>query len=168
MVPLYRSNFHHNIESLSQISLAEPLMLFAKIPHRNKGQTVVEVALIFPLLVLLVGAAIDWGLLLFVSHIVQNAVQEGARWAVTRADIKQSEIMTQVNDKIPETPLFEEFRNSVSVSCAVSGGKPFIIVQANGTFRYNFMSLIGFNATTITRRARMQYERSAAICPTIA
>jgi hypothetical protein len=158
-------------KSQSLNSFGTDLMLFTswtKIPRRNKGQTVVEVALIFPLLVLLVGVAIDGGLLLFVSHIVQNAVQEGARWAVTRADIKQSAVITEVNNRIPETPLFEDFRRSVSVSCAVSGGKPFITVQANGTFRYSFMSLIGFRATPITRSARMQYERSAAICPTIA
>jgi Flp pilus assembly protein TadG len=124
------------------------------------------VALILPLLVLLVGAAIDGGLLLFVSHIVQNAVQEGARWAVTRADIKQADVVTQVNERIPETPLFEDFRSRITASCTVSSGKPFITVQTNGTFRYNFMSLIGFNSTEITRSAGMQYERSAATCPT--
>lgn len=138
-----------------------------QIPHRNRGQTIVEVALIFPLLVLLVGAAIDGGLFLFVSHIVQNAVQEGARWAVTRGEIRESDLKAEVNNRIPDTALFEGFRSSVTISCDPSSGRPFITVQANGTFRYFFMSFIGFNPATITRSARMQYERGTAICPTI-
>ncbi|TMA10347.1 MAG: pilus assembly protein, partial [Deltaproteobacteria bacterium] len=55
-----------------------------KILLKNKGQTIVEVALILPLLVILVGAAVDWGLTFFVSHVAQNAAREAVRAAVTQ------------------------------------------------------------------------------------
>ena len=47
----------------------------------QKGQALVEFTLIFPLLVILAGAAVDWGVLFFASHLVQNWSREGARAA---------------------------------------------------------------------------------------
>jgi hypothetical protein len=135
-------------------------------PRKKKGQTLVEVTLILPLLVLLVGAAVDWGLLLFVSHVAQNAVREGARVAVTRTSMTEASIATEVSNRIPDTPLFADFRNNVDVSCE-TGTPPFIKVVTNGNFNFMFMRLIGFTNTPITRTATMRYERIDNACPSI-
>ncbi|MGI0013756.1 MAG: TadE/TadG family type IV pilus assembly protein [Nitrososphaera sp.] len=56
----------------------------------SKGQHTVEFTLILPFLIAFVGASTDWGLGLFVSHVAQNAVREGARTAVTRLAVNSA------------------------------------------------------------------------------
>ena len=139
----------------------------------------VEVTLILPLLLVLVGAAVDWGLLFFVSHVVQNAVREGARAAVAQCSgspcsVGSSNILNTVNSVIPDTPLFSSFRGSshILVTCDASG--PFIKVQSgvdgsgnpNGVYNFIFLRLLGFTSVSMARTESMRYERSDS-CPTI-
>ena len=129
---------------------------------KSKGQALVEVTLIFPLLVILVGAAVDWGLGLFVSHVVQNGVREGARVAVTQyPTVNSANVKSLVNSVIPDTPLFSGFRSVTSVTCTTSGGLPSVTVQTNGTFNFIFLRLLGFTAMPISRSATMYYERES-------
>lgn len=134
----------------------------------NKGQMLVEVTLIIPLLILLVGAALDWGLFFLVSHVVQNAVREGARAAVTKTSMTEASIESVVQDKIPDALLFASYRSAanIGVSCAVSGGTPVITVSTTGNFSYIFMRLVGLTSVPITRRAEMYAERDGS-CPAI-
>src|SRR5713226_34866 len=86
--------------------------------NNSKGQAVVEVSLIVVLLIALVGAAVDWGLGLFVSHVVQNGVREGARKGVTlTTPVASSTVTNQVKLVIPDAPLFSSFRNNIRVTC---------------------------------------------------
>src|SRR3989442_13814717 len=48
-----------------------------------KGQSFVELTLLLPFLLALVGGASDLGLAFFADHIAQNAAREGARRAAT-------------------------------------------------------------------------------------
>lgn len=50
--------------------------------RNGKGVTIVEFALVFPLLVLLVFAVLDFGLYFFIQHSVQFATREGVRLAL--------------------------------------------------------------------------------------
>jgi Flp pilus assembly protein TadG len=47
--------------------------------RRQRGAAAVEFALVFPLLLMLVLAAIDWGWYFFIDQLVTNAAREGAR-----------------------------------------------------------------------------------------
>ena len=134
----------------------------------SRGQHTVEFTLILPLLIAFVGAATDWGLPLFVSHVAQNAVREGARTAVTRLAVNLAAIKAEVNSKIPDTSLFSDFRNNnnIGVSCAMVGGTPYITVQTSGTFNFFFLRVIGFTNIPIARISTMRYERGLA-CPVI-
>jgi hypothetical protein len=120
-------------------------------------------------LITLVGAAVDWGLAFLVSHVAQNAVRDGARVAVTQISVSSAAIKTEVNSRIPDTPLFTDFRNTsnILVFCAMSGSTPFITVQTSGNFNFFFLRMVGFSAPiTISRAATMRYERGL-ICPVI-
>lgn len=129
---------------------------------KSKGQTLVEVSLILPLLVILVGAAVDWGLGLFVSHVVQNGVREGVRIAVTQyPTVDSTSVGSVVNSVIPDTPLFSGFRDVTNVSCSTSGGLPSVTVQTRGTFNFIFLRLLGFTNMSISRSATMYYERES-------
>src|SRR5262245_43004854 len=144
--------------------------------RKTRGQTIVEVTLILPLLLVLVGAALDWGLVFFVSHVVQNAVRSGARLAVTEGPtVSRATVRTEVRRLLPDTPLFAQFRNNatIQISCIPPVGPPsnptsppFLQVQTTGTFSFYFMRLMGLTTTTLTRDSTMKYER-AITCPTI-
>ncbi len=143
---------------------------------KNKGQTLVEVTLIIPLLIVLVGAAVDWGLVFFASHVVQDAVREGARLAVTQnTPVSSATVRTEVKRIMPDTPLFAAFRTNanIQVTCIAPVGTapPFLRVRisnnGNGIpVRFYFMRIIGLTSASILRETTMKYER-ALTCPTI-
>lgn len=58
-------------------------LFFRKNPPLNKGATVVEFALIIPLLLILLMAIIELGALFWVNMTMQHAVREGTRYAIT-------------------------------------------------------------------------------------
>ena len=62
-----------NVERIPVSSVApKPLI-------SQKGQSIVEITLITPLLLAALYVAFDFGIALFISHLTQNAVREGAR-----------------------------------------------------------------------------------------
>jgi len=146
-------------------------LIRARRRRRAKGQTLVEVTLILPLLLVLVGAALDWGLVFFVSHVVQNAVRSGARFAVTEGPtVSRAAVRNEVRRLLPDTPLFSAFRNNATISVTTSTpacSPPFVTVSTTGTFSFYFMRLIGLSSVTLTRDTTMKYERSDTVCPTI-
>jgi Flp pilus assembly protein TadG len=50
--------------------------------HGNKGVTIIEFAIVLPLLVLLICAIVDFGIYFFKVHTVQFATREGVRLAL--------------------------------------------------------------------------------------
>ena len=55
----------------------------ARITHSNRGSTMVEFALVLPMVVLLLFAVADFARLFFVEMTLQNAVREAGRYAIT-------------------------------------------------------------------------------------
>jgi Flp pilus assembly protein TadG len=142
--------------------------------HKTRGQTLVEVTLIIPLLIVLVGAALDWGLVFFVSHVVQNAVRSGARVAVTQnSPVSEAAVEAEVQRVIPNTALFSAFRSSanIQVTC-IAGSPPFLRVRVsnNGNpiaVSFYFMRILGLTNASILRETAMKYERDLVNCPAI-
>jgi hypothetical protein len=54
--------------------------------RRPKGQDLVEFALTFPLLILMVYVIFDLGRVVYYYSALQNAVREGARWGIVHPD----------------------------------------------------------------------------------
>ena len=57
--------------------------MFKRQLGNHRGVSIVEFALVLPLLLAFLGFTVDFGLAFFVSHMAQNAAREGARLAVT-------------------------------------------------------------------------------------
>lgn len=140
--------------------------------RKPKGQQLIEVTLIIAPLIFLVGAAVDWGIGLFVSHVAQNAAREGARAAVTQTTYANAETKAKdtVSQVIPDAALFSAFRNSANVEfqCINDNGSdpppPIMRVRVWGNHDFLFLRLLGFTTMPISRQARMYYERFSA-CP---
>jgi len=65
----------------------------------EKGQTLVEFALVLPILVLLVIGMLEFGRVLNVWLIVNNAAREGARYATV--GVSEAEVIARVKEACP-------------------------------------------------------------------
>lgn len=71
---------------------------------REEGQSLVEFAILLPLLLLIVCGIMDFGWLFYNQLSVQNCCREGARLAcVSSADIETGEIEEKVTNRVMES-----------------------------------------------------------------
>lgn len=138
-------------------------------PFRNKkGQSLVEIALITPLLLAALYVPFDFGMAIYAGFLTQNAVRDGARIASnTRSldDTAAQGVADQVWARLPN--LLNEPSKQVTVN--YYAGTPadcseFVEVIAGGTYNfslYKVIRLFGLNAPNtmaITRTTRVRYE----------
>lgn len=129
----------------------------------RKGVAMIEFALILPLLLAFVGGTIDFGIAFFVSHTVQNAAREGARWGALQE--KQSDVVPSARQRadaiLSQSNLFTNFRGTISPELNISNCE--VSVTIEGTSPYYFLRILrvlGDNVV-IKRRVAMHYERCA-------
>lgn len=146
--------------------------------ERQKGQALVEFALILPLLVFLVGAAVDWGVVLLASHLVQNWSREGARAASVLADIDVADpdavaCSTSSTDpaceavfaRMPDVALMQDF--TVTYTPPATGDCPNaeVSVTISGNRNFSFLRLANFfvedfpSSIQIARNSTTRWER---------
>jgi Flp pilus assembly protein TadG len=136
-----------------------------------KGQSIVEIALMTPLILVALYVPVDFGISIFTGHITQNAVRDGARIAATTdsmTNAKATNLATQVYNNLPErlvtgSPATKQvtvnYYGPGAANCA-----RFVEVQAQGTYDFFFYRLIGLIGFTppdpiaIRRTTRMAYE----------
>ncbi len=73
--------------------------------QRRRAATVVEFAMVAPLVLFLIFGCLEWCLYMFTVNQMQNAAREGARYAVVRTDVYQSfpGADTYLNQNPPDT-----------------------------------------------------------------
>ena len=131
--------------------------------RKSTGQSFVELTLLLPFLLVLVGGASDMGLALFADHIAQNAAREGARRAATLQTNPCTGTpngKTTAEAKVRITPLFNSFTATCSgPTVNPNTGQKEVTVSISGPYSFSFLRLIGFRTPlTITRSATMRYE----------
>ena len=132
----------------------------------SKGQTLVEMTLLLPLILLFVGGLTDVGLAFFVGTSMENAVREGARLAAT--GMSATNVTTQVRNRIAAPGMFTGGSGGITVNtsapAAITGtacvGQTSVTVDANGNYNYMFLRLIGIDSTTMQRSETMRIESS--------
>jgi len=138
-----------------------------KRPWGSRGQSLVEIALITPLVLVALYIPADFGIAMFTGHLTQNAVREAARIGVSTKDPFDSAASTAIkNEAINRLPA-----RLVSPTVTVkyfAGGSPnclqFVEVDAQGDYQYFLYQLIRlFGGTTsnthqIRRATQMRYE----------
>ena len=136
-----------------------------------KGQSIVEIALMTPLILVALYVPVDFGIAIFTGHITQNAVRDGARIASSTDlmnNAKATNLATQVYDNLPErlvtgSPATKQVTVNYYANGAATCAK-FVEVQAQGTYDFFFYRLIGLLGFTppdpiaINRTTRMSYE----------
>jgi Flp pilus assembly protein TadG len=150
-----------------------------------KGQSIVEIGLITPILLVALYVPADFGIAFFTAHLTQNAVREAARIAVSDPtptnvpfnSAAAAAIKTEALNRLPARLTSQV----VTVSFYASGAAncmQFIEVTAQGNydyFLYQILRLFGANVSNslpITRTSRQRYEfqpvtNAPPICTTV-
>ena len=135
-----------------------------------KGQSIVEITLITPLLLVALYVPFDFGMAMFTGHITQSAVRDGARVASTTdvmTNAKAAILATQVYSNLPQLLVSGSTTKQVTVkyfATGVANCSQYVEVRAQGTynfFLYRLIALMGFSAPSpipLARTTRMRYE----------
>ena len=147
---------------------------------RQKGQSIVEMTLLTPLLLVALYIPADFGIGLLTAHLTQNTVREAARIAVSTKDPFNTAAANSVADdavdnlpsRLTSPTVTVEYYGTGTANCLQS-----VEVSAQGTynfFLYQLMRILGLpapNSTVITRGTRMRYEfqpvTNSTLCTTV-
>jgi Flp pilus assembly protein TadG len=131
---------------------------------RERGQSLVETAIIFPLLLLLLAAVVDFGRAFDAYIVLTNAAREGARWGSVKPDLTVAEVQQIVIDdvrgsgtNITNWTLFDT--GNVTVEGQAEGWD-FVKVTVTYDFDLWFGQLIGVPQVTLTKVSEMPRWRN--------
>ena len=133
----------------------------------RKGQSIVEIALITPLLLIALYIPADFAIAFLTAHLTQNAVREAARlgaaskspFDATAATAIMNQALSKIPNRLGSKSVTVKYYDSGATNCL-----QFVEVTGQGSYDYVFyrlMRLVGAtvpDATTITRISRMRYE----------
>jgi Flp pilus assembly protein TadG len=140
-----------------------------KVLRNRRGQSLIELALITPVILVALMVPVDFGIGLFTAHFTQNAVREGARIGSSMSPFDSSSVVTQVTNRLPAL-----LEGPPTVTAVLSGSPGdacmrTVTVSASGQYNYGFayrlLNLLGFSidpSATITRTTEMRYEFQTA------
>lgn len=141
--------------------------------RNSRGQSLIEFAFILPFLLILIGGVVDFGLSLFVGHVIQNAAREGARAGAvlppasigdangsctvgTGSDCAGNAVLTAAYQALPENV---GLLNGFTIESKFSGTPPQSIeVTIAGTYNWFLLQLIFADPVTLSRSATMRWE----------
>ena len=135
----------------------------------------VEFALTFPLLLLVVMGIIDFGLLFQQYEVLTNAAREGARVSVLPG-YGSTDIQTRVNQYLQGTSLTPASVTTVvgaAQTLSIGGGLCVSVTPVTVSYTHSYLFLSGiasyfgasFGTKTLTATASMRSETPAASCP---
>jgi Flp pilus assembly protein TadG len=136
-----------------------------------KGQSMVEIAVISPLILVALYVAFDFGIAIFTSHITQNAVRDGSRIGSTTSpldDAAAANLAAQVYNTLPQMLVSGTASPKRVTVTHYTGGAAHcaqnVEVRAEGTYNfalYRLIVLVGMPAPApiqISRTTTMRYE----------
>jgi Flp pilus assembly protein TadG len=133
--------------------------------RRERGQSLVETAVVFPILLLLLAAVIDFGRVFDAYIVLTNAAREGARFGsvnpeLTEPEVKQivvSDVLGSGTNITQMTGFNADDHVTVEGQAADSE-----VVKVTVTYDFDlwFGGIIGFPRVTLTRVAEMPRWRS--------
>jgi Flp pilus assembly protein TadG len=132
----------------------------------HKGQSIVEISLITPLLLAALYVPVDFGIMIFTGHLTQNAVRDGARVAATTdlmTNAVATALATQFEPNVPQRLASRQVTVNYYANGAANCAQ-YVEVIAQGTYNlfwYRLMALLRAappTSITITRTTQMRYE----------
>ena len=121
-----------------------------KWPLNRKGQSIVELALITPIILVALYVPFDFGVSIYAGHLTQNVARDGARRAATTDvldNAKATALATQIAPNLPALLSSGSTTKRVTVNYYATGGAncaQSVEVIAQGTYTFFWYRLIGF------------------------
>ena len=141
-----------------------------KWPLNRKGQSIVELALITPIILVALYVPFDFGVSIYAGHLTQNVARDGAR-RVANIDLldntKATNLATQIAANLPPLLTSGSTTKQVTVNYYATGGTTCaqsVEVIAQGAYTFFWYRLIGFvglapsSSIPIIRTTKMRYE----------
>ena len=136
----------------------------AKPEPRERGQSLVETAIIFPLLLLLLAAVVDFGRAFDAYIVLTNAAREGARWGSVKPELTVDEVKQFVVDDVQGSGTnIAQLDGFTADNVTVEGqeaGSTVVKVTVTYDFDLWFGQLIGFSQVTLTKVSEMPRWRN--------
>ena len=139
----------------------------------DRGSQLVEFALIFPLLLLVVMGVVDWGLMFQRYEVLTNAAREGARVAALPS-YGETDVKNRVTQYLAGSAVTSATTTYLTPAPVNVGGACITLRGAKVSYDYSFIGLggiiklfpggSGFITKTLTATALMRYEGPAAAC----
>jgi Flp pilus assembly protein TadG len=135
----------------------------------RRGQSIVELTLITPLLLVALYVPFDFGVSLYAGYLTQNVARDGARRAATTDGMTNAEaaaLATQMATKLPAFLVSGSTPKRVTVKYYATGANCMqsVEVVAQGTYNffwYRFLELLRLASSSelpIIRTTKMRYE----------
>jgi Flp pilus assembly protein TadG len=120
------------------------------------GQSVVEMALAFPILLLLLLAVIDFARIMDAGIVMTNAAREGARYGSMDPDLTEADIQQLVvNDILGSGTNVTVMSDFATSNVTVEIGADDVTVTITYDFQLWFGGLINWNSVVLIREAVM-------------
>ena len=104
----YRRAFSRVLKAVLNVNAVartrQRVFAFAPVRDRERGQTLMEFALVIPVMLVFLLIVVDFGLAMDRRVVLQHAVREGARTGATGADVFEIQEITANNVGDPVTP----------------------------------------------------------------
>jgi len=128
--------------------------------QQERGQSLVEMAVIFPILLLILMAIADLSLLYLTINTVEHASREGARMAVKLDDLtaNDSRVITQVDNLIPDNGQYTGFTTITNTAVGDCSSTDQVSVTVSGTYDFVALNIIGFTQLNLSFPTEMRYE----------
>lgn len=141
------------------------MMAYQSLNKNQKGQSIVELSLIAPLLLIALAIPADFGIAYFTANMTQVAAREAARIGASKTPFVASDVEGEATSRIPSTLTPNSgFPDAQLLASGSANCMKVVDVSISGTYNYSFyrlMGLIGIPVSptlTITRDAQMRYE----------
>jgi Flp pilus assembly protein TadG len=136
-----------------------------KLYRSSKGQSIVELTLLTPLLLAALYIPADFGIAFYTAHLVQNATREAARIGASMNPFVQATVENEATDRLPTGRFVVS-----SVSADLDSGSPTcmrrVLVTVTGTYNSFLYQLINLvvpgasvnTAISIIRSTAMRFD----------
>jgi Flp pilus assembly protein TadG len=133
--------------------------------RRERGQSLVETAVVLPILLLLLAAIIDFGRAFDAYIILTNAAREGARFGSVKPELSEEQVKQIVVDDVlgSGTNITQMTGFNTTDNVIVDGQDPgSTVVKVTVTYQFDlwFGRLIGIPHVTLTKISEMPRWRS--------
>lgn len=123
------------------------------------GQGMLEFAIILPLLLVILAAIADLGIMYLTAQTIQHASREGARFAVKLGDLSEDDarVSDYVEAQIPDIDLYSSF-NSITTAFPGCDLADEVTVTVAGEYNFLALNLIGLESIPLSLSTTMRYE----------